>query len=220
MSVADDLKAAMDNPENVPFSEDDLANRFSALYADDLRYVAAWGRWYEWDGKRWAEDDTVKVFDLVRTVCRKAAAEANEGSRALARANTVAAVERFARADRRHAARVDQWDADPWLLNTPGGTVDLRTGDVRPHRAPDHITKITAVEPAGECPAWNVFLDQITGEDHELAAFLQRMAGYCATGSTREHALFFVYGTGSNGKSVFRNVLAGIFADYHRTASV
>ena len=106
----------------------------------------------EWDGKRWTEDDTVKVFDMVRAVCRKAAAEANEGSRALARANTVAAVERFARADRRHAARVDAWDADPWLLNTPGGTVDLRTGDVRPHRASDHITKITAVEPAGECP--------------------------------------------------------------------
>ena len=35
-----------------------------------------------------------------------------------------------AKADRRHAATVDQWDADPWLLNTPGGVVDLRTGKI------------------------------------------------------------------------------------------
>ncbi|WP_048863261.1 phage/plasmid primase, P4 family, partial [Acidisphaera rubrifaciens] len=50
--------------------------------------------------------------------------------------------------------------------------------------------------------------------DADLVRFLQRAAGYALTGSTREHALFFGYGTGGNGKGVFLNTLAGIFGDY------
>src|SRR5215469_10061661 len=35
----------------------------------------------------------------------------------------------------------------------------------------------------------------------------KRMAGYCLTGYTHEHALFFLYGKGANGKGVFINTL-------------
>ena len=59
----------------------------------------------------------------------------------------VAAVERLARADRQLAATVDQWDADPWLLNTPGGVVDLHTGQTRPHCPEGYLIKITTVGP-------------------------------------------------------------------------
>ena len=52
------------------------------------------------------------------------------------------------------------------------------------------------------------------GEDADLAAYLQRVAGYCLTGSTREHALFFCYGTGANGKGVFINTLKAVLGDY------
>lgn len=45
-------------------------------------------------------------------------------------------------------------------------------------------------------------------------SYLQRVAGYCLTGSIREHALFFLYGTGANGKSVFLNVLSEAMGDY------
>ena len=135
-------------------------------------------------------------------------------------AKTVAAVERLASADRRIAATVDQWDTDSSLLNTPGGTIDLRTGDMRPHAPGDYITKITAAAPGGECPTWLEFLNRITGGDVELQAFLQRMAGYSLTGDTSEHALFFGYGTGANGKSVFVETLAGLLGDYHRMAPI
>jgi len=125
---------------------------------------------------------------------------------------------RIARADRRHAATTDEWDADPWLLNTPGGVVDLKTGRMRPHERADRMTKITTATPSGDCPTWRQFIDEVTGGDKELESYLQRMVGYALTGSTQEHALFFLYGTGANGKSVFVNTLATILGDYATNA--
>jgi putative DNA primase/helicase len=107
-----------------------------------------------WDGRRWQMDDTLHAFDLARRICREAAAECNKLKIAttLASAKTVAAIERLARSDRRLAATVDQWDADPWLLNTPGGVVDLQTGQGRLHRSTDYMTSIAAIAPGGDCP--------------------------------------------------------------------
>jgi putative DNA primase/helicase len=82
------------------------------------------------------------------------------------------------------------------------------------------MTKMTSVSSKGECPRFLSFLDEVTGGDITLVDFLQRMFGYCITGSTREHALFFLYGTGANGKSVLLNTVAGILGDYHRTAPI
>jgi putative DNA primase/helicase len=97
-------------------------------------------------------------------------------------------------------------------------TIELRTGITRPPRREDYCTKSTAVAPGGDCPRWRQFLEEITAGDAELQAYLQHMAGYCLTGLTTEHALFFCYGTGANGKSVFINTLVGIWGDYAVTA--
>jgi putative DNA primase/helicase len=131
------------------FTDEALALRFAEQHAGRLRYVEVWGRWLTWDGTRWQFDDTLAAYDLVRETCRSASAECNRENvaAALASAKTVAAVERLARSDRRLAATVDQWDVDPWLLNTPGGIVDLRSGKKFAHRANAYMTKITAVAP-------------------------------------------------------------------------
>jgi putative DNA primase/helicase len=205
------------------FSDDSLAQRFADRHAADLRFVASWGQWFRYDGTRWRQDDTLHAFDLARRVCREASAECNgkPGEKtALASAKTVAAVERLARSDRRIAATIDQWDADPWLLNTPDGVVNLQTGTKRAHQATDYMTKITAAGPRGDCPRFLAFLERITGSDPELIAYLRRVLGYALTGITREHALFFGYGTGANGKSVLLSTVAGIFGDYHKTAPI
>lgn len=204
------------------FSDDALALRFAERHEDDLRYIAKWSRWMVWGGNRWQDDEKLLGFDLARRVCREASAECDMPRIAvsIASSKTVAAVERMAKADQRIAATVDQWDADDWLLNTPGGTIDLRTFETRPSRQTDYLTKITAVAPAGDCPTWLAFLDRVTGGDKELIAFLQRMAGLMLTGSTRDHALFFAYGTGANGKSVLVNTLSGILGDYSRAAPI
>ena len=192
------------DPRPPEFSDEALALRFADEHKDDLRYVAIWGRWLSWDGKRWQFDDTLSAFDSARKICRRASAECNKPSAAqkIASAKTVAAVATLARADRQIAARADQWDADPWLLNTPGGVVDLRTGELRPARREDYMTKIAAVAPDKTCPRpiWDAFLKKIVPDD--LAAYLYRVFGYALTGSTTEQVLFFLWGAGKNGKSV------------------
>jgi putative DNA primase/helicase len=165
-------------------------------------------------------EDTLRAFDLARAVARGFANACNDSDDKpkIASAKTVAAIERLARADRRHAAIVEQWDADPWVLNTPGGIVDLRSGSTLLHDPARYMIKITAVAPGAKCPLWRGFLNVITGGNIELQAFLQRIAGYALTGSIREHALFFLYGTGANGKGVFINTLTAILADYAAVA--
>ena len=96
-------------------------------------------------------------------------------------------------------------------------TVDLRTGIERDPSPLDYMTKQTAVGPAQPgtpAPLWSGFLARVTGGDLELQQYLQRVAGYCLTGLVSEHALFFLYGTGANGKSVFVNTLVEIWGDY------
>jgi putative DNA primase/helicase len=203
------------------FSDEALALDFSARYARELRYVAAWSRWLAWTGTKWRVDDTLSVFDRARTVCREAATRSTKRNAAeVASARTVAAIERLARADRRHAATAEIWDSDAWVLNTPGGVVDLRTGILRAHRNDDYNTKIAAASPGGECPTWMKFLDRITSGERSLQDYLQRLAGYALTGSIREHSFVFLHGTGANGKSVFIGTLAGLLGDYARTAPI
>ena len=201
-------------------SEDELASAFAQENEASLRYCAAWGQWLAWDGVRWAPDKTLFAIDQVRDLCRRAAASTHDRTSALGRASTVSAVERLARSDRRLAATVEQWDADPWLLNTPGGVVDLKTGEVRPCAPALHMTKVTGTAAGGECPTWLRFLGRITAGDTELQAYIQRVLGYALSGDTSAHALFFGHGTGANGKSVLIDTAAGILGDYHKTAPI
>ena len=206
----------------VAFTEDALAVAFTEHHADDWRFVSGWGYWLVWTGLRWERESTLLAYDLARQVCRDAATACrNARMRAkLSAASTVAAVERLARADRRHAVTTEIWDREPWLLNTPGGVVDLHTGTIMPHDRAQAMTKITAATPQGDCPIWRGFLATVTGGDLELQSYLQRMAGYCLTGVTSEHAMFFLYGTGANGKSVFANILTAILGDYATVAAM
>src|SRR5262249_22650608 len=130
-------------------------------------------------------------------------------------------VEKFAQGDERIAVTIAYWDSDPWLLGTPGGTVDLRTGELRESRQDDGITKCTSVAPNNVgCPLWLKFLDEATAGDQELIRFLKQWCGLCLTGVTREHALLFVYGPGGNGKSVFLNIVTNILQAYATTAAM
>jgi putative DNA primase/helicase len=206
------------------FTDDSLALRFAEQHAESLRYVAALGKWFLWDGHRWQIDDTLMARHRAREICRAASAECNQAKVAnlVASAKTIAAVERLAQADRRIAATVDEWDADPWILNTPGGTINLRSGDQWTHRPDNRLTKITGVAPDSACPTplWNSFLERITDGRGELVEYLRRVVGYSLTGSTQEHALFFSYGLGANGKTTLINAITTAMGDYHKTAPI
>ncbi len=93
-------------------------------------------------------------------------------------------------------------------------TVDLKTGAQYTPRRADYMTKAAAAKPGGECPTWRAFLKRVTDGDQDLQDYLQRVVGYCLTGCTHEHAMFFLYGIGANGKSVFINTISGMMGDY------
>jgi putative DNA primase/helicase len=201
-------------------TEDGLATAFTRCYSEDWRYCALWGKWLVWTGVRWNVDQVLYVSHLARGICRAASRKAGSSrlKGKLASSATINSVEKIARSDPKHASTADEWDADVWALNTPGGVVDLHTGRMRPHRRDDRMTKVTTATPQGDSPTWRAFLTDVSGGDIELTAYLQIMVGYCLTGITSEHALFFLYGTGANGKSVFINVLTTILGDYAANA--
>jgi putative DNA primase/helicase len=205
-------------------TEDSLALRFSERHKGDLRYVATKGTWLKWDGTRWSPKATHLAFDLARKSCR-ADAQAFGNGKAPAQvysAKTIAAVERMAKADRRQATIIEEWDADDFAFNAEEATFNLRSGESYAPRPSDCITKKAACScapPGTSHPVWTTFLERIA-PDPDLRDFLQRFIGYCMTGSTVEHKFVFVYGTGANGKGTFINTISAILGDYASVADI
>jgi putative DNA primase/helicase len=110
----------------------------------------------------------------------------------------------------------EAFDVSRWDLNVANGTIDLRTGVLRPHSRDDWISRLAPVayDPAAKAPRWAAFIHEIMGGDGELAAYLQRFLGYCLTGATQEQIAGIWYGEGANGKSTLLGVLREILGDY------
>lgn len=116
--------------------------------------------------------------------------------------------------------RADKLDADPFLLNTPGGIVDLRTGAVKPHDIGSpylFCTKITTATPEEDPDGaliWTEFLQTITCGDYSLVAFLQMVVGMAAIGHIYHEGIIICNGGGRNGKSTFWNTIQTVMGDY------
>ena len=209
--------------DNGAITQDGIARIFAIRFADRFRFCHHSGAWHEWSGTHWKKDDTALAFQFVRELGREFSEDAKQTEiKEVRRVSFAGGVERFARSDRLLAVTSDHWDRNPFLLGTPDGTVDLRTGELRPPEPDDGITKITSVVPSdrSDCPLWLKFLDQTFRSDQELIRFLQQWGGYCLTGDTREHALLFGSGAGGNGKSVWLNTHLGILGDYAAVAAM
>ncbi len=203
-------------------SDDAIALFFAERNEGYLCYVDAWSCWMKCDGQRWKRDGKVTARETIRRICRELAQSETEPHKTerLASIKKIKAVEELARSDQRLCRDDSSWDRDPWLLNTPGGVVDLKSGNISCHDPELCMTRMTKASPSDEAPRWRNFLHKISGGDKELGDFLQRVAGYCLTGSVREHAFFFLWGTGANGKSVFTTVLMDILGDYATAAAL
>jgi putative DNA primase/helicase len=201
-----------------------VAETFAAASAFRLRYDHEAGRWFRWDRVRWRRDDQQETFHEIAAFAKAHAAvlEKPRDRIAARRAAFAGGVERLARADPLLRTTGALWDADPFLLGTPGGTVDLRSGELRAADPGDYITRLAAVAPdmAARHPIWTAFLEEATGEDEGLQRFLQAFAGYCLSGLTREHVFAFLYGSGGNGESVFADTLRDVLGDYGAVADM
>lgn len=119
-------------------------------------------------------------------------------------------------------ANVASFDADLFLLNVENGTLDLRTGQLRPHSRDDLLTKMAPVnfDPNAAAPLWDKFIKRIFQNDADLIGFVQRMLGYTLTGATTEQCFMFAHGNGANGKSTLFEVIQYLLGpDYARTLS-
>jgi putative DNA primase/helicase len=198
-------------------SEDGIATEFTNRYAERFLFDHEVGAWFEWDGSSWRRDSTKSAFHALREIARSIPCATNT----VRKASTAKGAERMAQADPRHAVTRQVWDRDPFLLGTPVGTVNLRTGVLGAASRADRITKVTSVAPrVGRPETWLRFLTEATGGDEEFLAFLQKVCGYILTGDTREQALWFIYGAGKNGKSVFVNTLQAIAGEYGVNAAM
>ena len=122
----------------------------------------------------------------------------------------------LARSEPGIAITPDVLDLDPFLLNCQNVTVDLRTGQPRPHRRDDLVTKVTACDfdPNAKCPQWLAFLDRVLDGNSKVIEFVRRFFGYALTGTVSEQILVFLLGGGSNGKSTLIEALLSVMGDY------
>ena len=211
------------------------AEAMARLYGDRLRFAHLppktrdmVGFWLVWSGHRWSPNATGDVDRLALATVRarqdaarliptedgpsKEAKWALMSESASKRRDLVA----LARAERPIAVRFEDFDRDPWLLGTANGVLDLRTGDLRPGRQSDMLTKSVGYDfdPSARCPRWLRFLDEVFKGDQDLVAFVQRAIGYSLTGDTREQCLFLCHGKGANGKSTMLSTLRAVLGDY------
>lgn len=230
MAVPDDIARLADYQEasrrkqpNDTITEDSAALRFAELFTGKLRYCHDSKAWFEWTGTHWARNRTGLAFQWARDLARRLAEDESKKTRSiLSKTSFAAGVEKFAKSDPAFAVTIDTWDQAPWLIGSPAGTVDLRTGLLRPADPAEGITKLVAVSPAStpECPRFMTFLGEATGGDIQLIRFLQQYCGYSLTGITREHALVFIHGGGGEGKTTFVNTVSGVMADYATVAAM
>lgn len=195
-------------------TEQAAMRQFIELHGNDLRYNHTSGRWLVWKDHYWCVDGTDLAFDWALQLARAIP----QPDRDTHKIKFAGAIERAARAQREVATEQSEWDADPWLLGTPDGTVDLRTGELRGGKRSDMISRLTAVTPNEnvECPRWLDFLDYAQDGNADMIAFLQRYCGYCLTGFTREEVLLYVYGKPGTGKGTFTKTVVSIMGDYAR----
>jgi P4 family phage/plasmid primase-like protien len=118
--------------------------------------------------------------------------------------------------------KVSDLDSNPFLLNTPGFTYDLRKGleGRQEISADDYITKQTIASPALDGKAeWDNALDLFFCRDKELIEYVQQIVGLAAIGKVYFEALIIAYGEGSNGKSTFWNTISRVLGSYSGSIS-
>lgn len=198
-------------------SENIVAEIFVEKHKNDIRYCEDEGSWYKWDETRWVKTHKNRIINMARVTCKEYNTQGKAGLGSLKAATSVVGL---AQCFPEVIITSEQLDSDVNLLGTPAGVVDLKTGELLPPDRDYLITKSVphTPTPTADCPLWFKFLDEATRGDKDLQRYMQQIAGYCLTGDTSEQCLFFIYGDGGNGKSIFLNALNDIVGEYASTA--
>jgi putative DNA primase/helicase len=217
-------KVITPEPDLLQYGAHDTGNaqRILELFGSDLRYCYPWRKWLEWDSERWAVDtrgDARRKAKLTMAKFLQQALEANNLSLAAfakKSLNAVPIANALSLAEPELAIMPDELDRDPWVLNCRNTTVDLRTGECLGHDRAHLITKLVPhdFDPAAECPQWLRFLRNMMAGNETMVQFLQLALGYSLTGSTRERAIFVLFGPSGTGKTTFLTTIREALGEY------
>jgi putative DNA primase/helicase len=202
------------------YGDSDAMNAHALVAWTDGRIKFAPGLgFYTWNGRTW-ERSEVKVRQEIH---RMGAALVMAGKLAESKGFTMTTRIDALMTELRSVPSVyvapQDFDNRPDLLSFRNGTVELRTGRLRPHAKEDMLTYCLAIEfdPAARCPRWEGFLTEIFPENADLVPYMQRLIGYGITGYTDEQCFAVLWGKGANGKSVLTDTLSTVFGTITKT---
>lgn len=209
------------------------AHRLYDKFGNVLKYSYNRKKWYFWTGKKWTLDESGEVKKLADEICEELKKEAwqiedekiQEAALKWAKRTAGSSAKEAMVKECQHLedipASPDAFDAYNDFLNVQNGVVNLRNGELMPHDSRLMLSKITNCEydaKKKKPKRWLQFLDEITGGDKELQAYIQKSIGYSISGSNKEQCAYFLYGMGNNGKSTFLDTIADMLGDYASNA--
>ncbi len=215
-----------------PYRDTHLGNaeRLIKGAGDEIRYSDHLG-WLSWTGKRWEAGDNAVSEIYKNTVIPAVYQEISEAAE-IFNAKGVETLAKWAKRSESMSimretlamaatssnlqVKSGDFDSNPMAFNCLNGTVDLETGELKPHKKSDFLTKLAPVkyDAQAACPRWEQFLEELFPQQPDLINWLQRAVGYCLTGSVAEQSMFFLTGAGRNGKSVFMNTIMALLGEY------
>lgn len=210
------------------------AKAFARLAKDTFIHITTRGQWLRWQDERWMLCEKQEEQALAKQVCDKILESAQaffkedpERGRPLVndamlahRLNRINAMLKLAVSEPGMAITDRELDSNPYFLGVENGVVDLRKGHLILNRPDFYITRFcnAAHNESAQCPRWQQFMTEIFEGDTETIESVQRLMGCTLLGLPNEEILVICYGHGSNGKSVFSNVLHKIMGGYSITA--
>ena len=217
------------------YSNDEIGigNLFADYYKPIARFNADRGIWYVYDGSVWQPDENaLAVAELAKNLANKLYHFAGDIKNEDTRTRLIKrAVKLQLRKHRKtmiedaksvHPVKHRVFDQNTNLFNCKNGTLNLTTGEFRPHDPEDFITLMSGVtyDPEASCPRWTQFISEVMCSDADLAAYLQKALGYALTGDTSLECLFILYGaTSRNGKGTTMETFLRIMGDYGKTSN-
>lgn len=232
---ADRAAEEMVGRDEVPDSESgkdrdtELANAEEVvrLFGADIHFNADTGRFIDFDGRCWCDDETGYVARCAKTVAKASMQrlhgllDAKSEIKFRSRVESAAGINgviALLKTEPGITVGATQLDAADYLLPCDNGVLDLsgRDARLRPHRREDLLTRCLATpyHPAADAPTWEAFLQRAMNGNTEMIAYLQRIFGLCLTGAANVHELFILYGSGANGKSVFCDTMLGLLGKF------
>ena len=206
-------------------------------FADYFKPIARFDRergiWYVYDGKIWQPDENaLAVAELAKILADRLYSFALQITDEDTRNRYIKRVQKLQMRKNRRTMIEDAksvypvshtvFDRNTDLFNCQNGTLNLTTGEFRPHDPADFLTMMSGItyDPDATCPRWEQFISEVMCNDADLALYLQKALGYALTGDTSLECLFILYGaTSRNGKGTTMETFLKIMGDYGKTSN-